>query len=290
MYNQEPVNHIRSWVEPTAHTYHIRIDRDIEEVSRFQEEILQIRQATENDRVHLYINSNGGYLSTLGSILSAIEQSSATICCELELDAHSAASFIFLSGDEFIISDNASMMIHELQGGVGGTTANTKKQVDHLAKQNEKLIRKYYKHFLTKEEIENVLKGQEIYLDADEIMERLKKRKELFDEELAEAEENQLSEIDELFGAELTREQLECLDKETLIKILAGELSEDEERALFNVEDIMGYSAEKDEASCVDIEELSLPQLKAFATQVGVKFPHNIGRDTLIKKLNNLQK
>ena len=214
MYNQEPVNHIRTWVEPNSFTYHVRIDRDIEETSRFQEEIVQIRQAKEGDVVHLYVASDGGSASTMSGILAAIEQSPATIRCELESKANSAGSFIFLSGDQFIVNSNAEMMIHEMQIWLGGSTSNSKRQMDHISKQNEKLVRRYYDGFLTPEEIEDVLSGGEMYLDSDDIADRLEKRTELF------AEKNQA--IDEQYMAE-DKDYLQKLDKDTLISMLMGE-------------------------------------------------------------------
>lgn len=275
---QEPVNHIRSYVEPIAHKYHIRIDRDIEEPSRLQEEIVQIRQANENDIIHVYINSNGGYVSTLGSILSALEQSPASITCELELDAASAATFIFLSADNWIVSDNASMMIHEFQYGTSGTSSNIKRQVDHQTRQCERMVRKYYKHFLSEEEIEDVLSGGEIYLNADEIMERLEKRQELFTAELEQEQEDAVeSQITELMGEPIPEHQLTSLDKETLIKVIRGELSEDEWDTLFPVED---------DIETIDIYNTqNIEDLKEVATNIQVKFPHNIKLETLRKKV-----
>ncbi|MCP3681983.1 MAG: hypothetical protein GY861_04760 [bacterium] len=287
---QEPVNHIRSYVEPIAHKYHIRIDRDIEEPSRLQEEIVQIRQANENDIIHVYINSNGGYVSTLGSILSALEQSPATITCELELDAASAATFIFLSADNWIVSDNASMMIHEFQYGTSGTSSNIKRQVDHQTKQCERMVRKYYKHFLSESEIEDVLSGGEIYLDSDEIMERLEKRQELFTAEMEQEQEEQLeAQMKELMGEPIPEELLVDLSKEQLIKIIRGELTEEEEEELF-------YSADEDTCSIDHLSKYNgeiikeidrLDHLKQIADDEGISYPHNIGVEKLRQKILN---
>lgn len=318
---QEPVNHIRSYVEPIAHKYHIRIDRDIEECSRYQEEIVQIRQASENDIIHVYINSNGGYVSTLGSILSALEQSPAKIVCELELDASSAATFIFLAADEWIVSDNANMMIHEFQYGAAGTSSNVKRQVDHSTKQCERMIRKYYKHFLSDEEIEDVLSGGEIYLDADGIMERLQKRSDAVQKEYEDAQEAAVQEqLEEMMGDPIPENILSEMDKPTLIRLIRGELSDEEEELLEEkllVEDegeegtqvisetftdevytlTIGSDGSIDDHSgegiflsfstlLYDDQSLGIKELKGYAGILGVKYAHNISETTLAERLD----
>ena len=95
-------------------------------------------------------------------------------------NASSAASAFFLSNaDEYVVSDMASMMIHEYQTSNGGSNSNVIKQATHTAKENEKFIRSCYEYFLDEAEIEDTLKGVEHYLSADEIRKRLQKREQI---------------------------------------------------------------------------------------------------------------
>ena len=56
-------------------------------------------------------------------------------------NASSAASAFFLSNaDEYVVSDMASMMIHEYQTSNGGSNSNVIKQATHTAKENEKFL------------------------------------------------------------------------------------------------------------------------------------------------------
>ncbi|MGF2033664.1 ATP-dependent Clp protease proteolytic subunit, partial [Staphylococcus aureus] len=80
---------------------------------------------------------------------------------------------IFLNGDEFRVSDDAEFMIHTGAYGTRGKENNVRQQVEFFAKSNARLMYKYYKHFLTPEEIEAAIEGKDFWMNSDEIIERL---------------------------------------------------------------------------------------------------------------------
>lgn len=223
------INYIRTQVEPISHKYTVRIDRDITEPSDFQEELATIRLAGEQDVIHLLINSGGGQLDTAKSFLTSLAQSPAHIITEIEGEACSAATLLFLAGDEFRVSDDASFMIHSASYGYYGKENNVRQYVEHQAKATERLLRKYYKGFLTEEEIVEVINGRDVWMDTDEIIERLEQRQKLFEDEEAKS----LQEIAAFEDEQLPREKLESLDKETLIRIITGEMDDEEFDELF---------------------------------------------------------
>ena len=160
--------------------YIVSITDDFDEPKYYDEVVALLSTASEEDTITFNINSNGGYVSSLAMLLTWKSMCKAYQIHVLSGNASSAASAFFLSNaDEYVVSDMASMMIHEYQTSNGGSNSNVIKQATHTAKENEKFIRSCYEYFLTEAEIEDTLKGVEHYLSADEIRERLQKREEI---------------------------------------------------------------------------------------------------------------
>ena len=160
--------------------YIVSITDDFDEPKYYDEVVALLSTASEEDTITFNINSNGGYVSSLAMLLTWKSMCKAYQIHVLSGNASSAASAFFLSNaDEYVVSDMASMMIHEYQTSNGGSNSNVVKQATHTAKENEKFIRSCYEYFLTEAEIEDTLKGVEHYLSADEIRERLQKREQI---------------------------------------------------------------------------------------------------------------
>lgn len=175
------VNSIRTMVEPLGYKYTINLDRDITSPEDFQEELLTIRSAKEGDVIHILLSCAGGSVETMKCFLSAMEQSPAGIITEVTGDIASAATFIFLAGHEYRVSDNAELMFHSSFFGAAGKCVDVKRQVDFTHKANERLIRKYYQYFFTEEELSELLEGKEFWMDSEETMERLENRRDLYE-------------------------------------------------------------------------------------------------------------
>lgn len=160
--------------------YIVSITDDFDEPKYYDEVVALLSTASEEDTITFNINSNGGYVSSLAMLLTWKSMCKAYQIHVLSGNASSAASAFFLSNaDEYVVSDMASMMVHEYQTSNGGSNSNVIKQATHTAKENEKFIRSCYEYFLTEAEIEDTLKGVEHYLSADEIRERLQKREQI---------------------------------------------------------------------------------------------------------------
>lgn len=232
---EQSVNYIRTQVRPLAMEYIIRLDRELTEVSDFHEELATIRECTEVDTLHILISCVGGSVDTMKVFLTEIAQTKSHVICEIQGSCCSAATMIFLAGDELRISDDAEFMIHTQSFMYGGKESNVRQFVEFTEKSNRRLMEKYYKHYLTEDEIEQVIDGKDLWMDAVEINERLRKRAELFqiEEEAAKQEVVAQAEL-EMFGEPLPEKLLKSFNKDKLIRIIRGELSEAEEEDLLN--------------------------------------------------------
>jgi ATP-dependent protease ClpP protease subunit len=163
-------------IESVYRTHEVFLDSTIDEPNKYRELISLLINAGENDKIHLFINSNGGHLDTAGAIISGILSSRAEVTAFLMGATHSAASLISMYCHAVHVYDTAYMMIHTASFGSSGNTPTVKAHTDFTIKQCEKLMLDAYEGFLTKAEMDKVLNGLELWFNAEEIKPRLKKR------------------------------------------------------------------------------------------------------------------
>jgi ATP-dependent protease ClpP protease subunit len=119
------------------------------------------------------LNSPGGNFDTGLQIINNMLASNARVVTVLEARAYSMAALIFLVGDEVIVHDNCQLMFHIYSGSFAGKGNEQQAQVIALSSWFEKVMFRICSPFLSSAEIEKVLKGNDLWLDSDEIRRRL---------------------------------------------------------------------------------------------------------------------
>jgi ATP-dependent protease ClpP protease subunit len=132
-----------------------------------------LRSCGQQDEFFLRFNSGGGQVRTGNQILNALRECPVEVVGFIEHDCGSMTTFLFLACDTWGVSKYAEWFSHTVSGGNYGKENETFESSQFLRKQTHKRIRDEYANFLTPDEIESILKGSDIYLDADEIMDRL---------------------------------------------------------------------------------------------------------------------
>lgn len=132
-----------------------------------------LRSASPQDEVVIRFNTPGGQVRTGNMIINAINESEANVIGFIESDCGSMGTYIFLACHTWGVSESAEFFAHTCSSGSFGKEHETYEQAMFLRKQQHKLMRQRYANFLLPEEIEKVISGSDVYLDADEIMERL---------------------------------------------------------------------------------------------------------------------
>jgi ATP-dependent Clp protease protease subunit len=135
--------------------------------------IHEIETASANDTIYMHLNTTGGNLATGVQIISAMRESVANIICSIEGECHSLGTLIGLSGDELVVSPLAIVMFHNWSGGSTGKGNEQMAEIVATNKWFRKLAREIYVPFLSHEEVERILKGEDIWMDAEEINRRL---------------------------------------------------------------------------------------------------------------------
>lgn len=162
--------------ERTARHFDVFLDSNIEEPSEYRELLSVLFNATDDDTVNIFINSNGGHLDTALAIVEGLKSTSAHVTAVIIGACHSAASIISMYCHEVAVLDNAYSMVHTASYGTAGNTGNVKAHTEFTTRQVEKLLNDTYEGFLTKDELARVKTGVELWFDADEIRARMKNR------------------------------------------------------------------------------------------------------------------
>lgn len=156
--------------------YTVNIDEPFVDPSYYRAVVQMLMDANEDDTVIFLCNSPGGQLNGLQSLLEAIKMTEATTVAVLVGQVASAAGIFILHCDQVFVTDSASFLAHNISYGTGGKGSDILSHVQHVSKTSEKLLRKTYEHFLSKTEIDEMINGREIYLDSDEIKQRLEQK------------------------------------------------------------------------------------------------------------------
>lgn len=223
-YSQQILNPLTYGVvsRPIAYTHDIFIDKELVQPLDWRLELDTIRNASPNDIVNLRINCPGGSDMVMGAFVKAIAECQGHVVGHIEHTCASAATIIFLACHEFIVSDDAEFMVHTSSLGYGGKQNNFNEYAIFVNKSNERLMRKYYEGFLSQEEIDLTLKGADLWMNSEEVIERL---------------QNKIEKETEDEPEPLTREVAENLSKEELIEMMFGEEEESTTEVVATKED-----------------------------------------------------
>jgi ATP-dependent protease ClpP protease subunit len=147
---------------------------EIEEASKYINWFDTIRNAVKGDIIRININSFGGDLFTAIQMIRVLQETEADVICSVEGACMSAATMIFLQGSTYEVSDHSMFMFHNYSGGTIGKGGEMYDNILHEKKWSEKLLREIYEDFLTEVEIESILNNKDIWMDSDEVIDRLK--------------------------------------------------------------------------------------------------------------------
>jgi ATP-dependent protease ClpP protease subunit len=168
---KKPYHHFESAISSTQ--IHFYLSQEIGQPYDYIDMMHRITTASPYDVIYIHLNTTGGRLDTGIQMINAMRNSPAKIITCLECNAFSLGTLIFLSGDEMIVNDNCMLMFHDYNGGTGG---KGNEQVLQLAATNKwftSLLKSVYVPFLTDDEVDRILRGEDIWMTSPEVKKRL---------------------------------------------------------------------------------------------------------------------
>ena len=156
------------------HKVNVFLDGPILSARHYRMVASEAADLTENDELDFSITSGGGNMEGLIALLDIINTTQANVTAIIKGECHSAASMLAVSCPNVIVSPYAIMLVHSANLGAGRAKAYDLKQyVDHNTDFCNNLFRDVYQGFLSEDEIEEVIKGKELWMGSEEISQRL---------------------------------------------------------------------------------------------------------------------
>lgn len=162
-----------SQVSNTINAFDIYLDEEIKDPTYYRQALQVIRSGQRGDLIRIHISSPGGNLNSALMFKNAIEECEADVLAIIQAEAYSAAGLIALSCPMIEVKKHATMMCHSAAFGAGGIVQNVRDHVDFTGKHAEAVMDEVYESFLNAEELEDIRRGREIWLDYIQIGERL---------------------------------------------------------------------------------------------------------------------
>ena len=123
------------------------------------------------DLINVYINSYGGFVSEAWAIHNALKRQKAKIRTVCEGFACSAASLIFMAGDERIMLDTSALWIHNVQAFAAGDYKKLQSEAEGAKKLNELGMQIYLEHVNLSEEELAAMMDKETWISPTEALE-----------------------------------------------------------------------------------------------------------------------
>ena len=153
----------------STNIYRYNLYDEIEDFNTYAEFIEDLAMMSENDAVALYINSPGGRIDVGVSLINAIKYSKAPVTAIVESPSYSMASIIALACKKLIMLDNTFLMFHNYSTMAGGKGQEFIQNVQHTNDHFKKLMLDVCCPFLTRKEVEQTFKDQDIYVYNDDV-------------------------------------------------------------------------------------------------------------------------
>ncbi len=123
------------------------------------------------DEIEVHINSSGGAVSEGLAIYNVLKNSKAKVTTYCDGFACSAASVIFMAGDERVMNGASLLMIHNAWTYGQGNAAELRKQADDLDTITQASVKAYMNRVsITEDEVKKML-DEETWIDADKAVE-----------------------------------------------------------------------------------------------------------------------
>ena len=115
----------------------------------------------ECDQINVYINSYGGEVAEGLSIYNQLKRHKAKVVTVCDGFACSAASVVFMAGDERIMSNASLLMIHNAWTSASGNANELRKVAEDLEKITQASINAYMEHInISEEELVELLDNE----------------------------------------------------------------------------------------------------------------------------------
>lgn len=149
--------------------HHFYIHGEIDCSSDYVDLLDCLYTAGKGDIIYLHLNTPGGRLNTAVEIIHAMAQAEATVVTCADGQVASAGSLIFFAGDSFLVGEFCEVMLHDGSSGEWGKINENLISAQFTSNRLHTIYHKVYGRFLSGVEVDEVLGGKDMYLNAEEV-------------------------------------------------------------------------------------------------------------------------
>lgn len=128
-------------------------------------------QELDTEEVHVHISSTGGAVGEGLAIYNVLKNSKAKVITYCDGFACSAASVIFMAGEERIMNESSLLMIHNAWTYAEGNAAEFRKQAEDLDIVTSASVKAYMRHATISEEEVKRMMDKETWITAEQAKE-----------------------------------------------------------------------------------------------------------------------
>ena len=179
------------------------LSETIENKSDYYDFLRAVNATSQYDEIHIHINNYGGDLDAAIQMYHSLVRSGAKIVIYIEGACMSAATVVMMTADEIEFCPWSSIMIHAYSGGDIGKYQEIQSASQFHKEWFSNFMNDVYGDFLTKKELAQVLGGKDLWLNADDAMNRFKKifrKKEREYLRIRKENENTLKKINKIYN------------------------------------------------------------------------------------------
>lgn len=131
----------------------------------------KLEELKDVSEIHVYINSYGGEVAEGLAIYNALKRHKAKVVTHCDGFACSISSVIFMAGDERVMSNTSTLMIHNAWSHVSGNANDFRKEADDLEKITQLSVNAYMSKVNVSEEELKTMMDEETWLMPQEALE-----------------------------------------------------------------------------------------------------------------------
>lgn len=176
-----------------THVWDIFLYGPILSAEQMVEAMMAFSSAGENDTVIVNLSTGGGCVDATDTFIDGMKDCRGNVIVKASGGVHSAGTLILLNAPAFSLSAGFNSLFHNGSVGAGGKFSDWRRSTAFTSSFMERLFAETYVGFLTADELERMLRGEDFWMDAEEFLRRHKQQQEYF-EKLQEASERDVVE------------------------------------------------------------------------------------------------
>ncbi len=149
---------------------------EVEQSESYVQLLNYIISLKDRDVFRIYIDSEGGDVFSTLALLRAMRLSKAKTHVVVTGQCASSVTMLFLGADTFEVEPHCVFMFHNYSGERAGKGGELYDNIIFERKWSENLLKTMYEGFLSDCEISQILNNKDIWMAADEVLERMDRR------------------------------------------------------------------------------------------------------------------